>query len=335
MDASKFKTSKSQKKMVHKFNRYIQGDWTPNSEGDVKTEKKKPQQKSEPAGMETLPTLLSRAEHTQGDEVEHSKKFDLEIEMEPSSFTAEKYSLYCKYQIGIHHDPPSKLKEKSFKQFLVDSPLKRYSFDRDNEAPCNGYGSYHQTYRLDGKLIAMAILDILPNCVSSVYFMYDPEYAFLSLGKYSALREIALTQELEKKASKELHWYYMGYYIHSCTKMRYKGQYKPSYLLDAEAATWEPIEKCAPLLDKTAFVPFHKALMDGTKEMESTPANGVDTISNSAKCLRSVLAIFSGMLAPITELPLYHSDASFREEMEEYVSAVGEDLAKKIILVAN
>jgi arginine-tRNA-protein transferase len=56
----------------------------------------------------------------------------------------------------------------------------------------------------------MAVLDILPNCVSSVYFMYDPEYAFLSLGKYSALREIALTQELEKKASKDLHWYYMG-----------------------------------------------------------------------------------------------------------------------------
>jgi arginyl-tRNA---protein transferase len=56
----------------------------------------------------------------------------------------------------------------------------------------------------------MAVLDILPKCVSSVYFMYDPEYAFLSLGKYSALREIALTQEFEGKVSKELHWYYMG-----------------------------------------------------------------------------------------------------------------------------
>jgi hypothetical protein len=82
--------------------------------------------------------------------------------------------------------------------------------------------------------------------------------------------------------------------------MRYKGQYKPSYLLDAEAATWEPIEKCVPLLDKTAFVPFHKALMDEAEDMDSTSANGVDSISNSADCLRSVLAIFSGMLAPIT-----------------------------------
>ncbi|KAI8581570.1 hypothetical protein K450DRAFT_231963, partial [Umbelopsis ramanniana AG] len=300
LDASKFKPSKSQKKLVHKFNRFVQGDWTPNSEEDVNTGNKKPQQKSEPAGMDTLPTLLSRAEHTSNDETERPKKYELEIEMEPSSFTAEKYSLYRKYQIGIHHDPPSKLKEKSFRQFLVDSPLKRYSFNRDDGAPCSGYGSYHQTYRLDGKLIAMAVLDILPNCVSSVYFMYDPEYAFLSLGKYSALREIALTQEFEEKVSKELHWYYMGYYIHSCTKMRYKGQYKPSYLLDSEAATWEPIEKCVPLLDKTGFVPFHKALMGEATDMDSTSANGVDSISNSANCLRSVLAIFSGMLAPIT-----------------------------------
>jgi arginine-tRNA-protein transferase len=55
----------------------------------------------------------------------------------------------------------------------------------------------------------VAVLDVLPNCVSSVYFMYDPTYSYLSLGKYSALREIALTQELEDKVSK-LHWYYMG-----------------------------------------------------------------------------------------------------------------------------
>jgi arginine-tRNA-protein transferase len=47
-----------------------------------------------------------------------------QIEMEPSSFTQEKYSLYCKYQMEIHHDPPSKLNEKSFRQFLVESPLK-------------------------------------------------------------------------------------------------------------------------------------------------------------------------------------------------------------------
>lgn len=38
------------------------------------------------------------------------------------------------------------------------------------------------------KLIAVGVLDILPRCVSSVYFFYDPDYSFLSLGVYSALR---------------------------------------------------------------------------------------------------------------------------------------------------
>jgi arginine-tRNA-protein transferase len=45
------------------------------------------------------------------------------------------------------------------------------------------YGSYHQLYRIDGKLIAMAVLDILPSCISSVYFMYDILWEHFQLGK--------------------------------------------------------------------------------------------------------------------------------------------------------
>lgn len=43
-------------------------------------------------------------------------------------------------------------------------------------------------YRIDGKLIAVGVLDVLPESISSVYFFYDPEYEFLNLGTYSALR---------------------------------------------------------------------------------------------------------------------------------------------------
>jgi arginine-tRNA-protein transferase len=38
-------------------------------------------------------------------------------------------------------------------------------------------------YRLDGELIAVGVLDILPSCVSSVYFMYDVKWEKYSLGK--------------------------------------------------------------------------------------------------------------------------------------------------------
>lgn len=73
-----------------------------------------------------------------------------------------------------------------------------------------GYGSFHQCYYLDNKLIAVAVLDVLPKCISSVYFLYDPDYNFLQIGKYSALREIVMAQELYNAGLQDLHWYYMG-----------------------------------------------------------------------------------------------------------------------------
>lgn len=100
-----------------------------------------------------------------------------------------------------------------------------------------GYGSFHQQYYLDDKLIAVGVIDILPQCVSSVYFFYDPDYSFLSLGTYGALKEVQFTQQLRRESSK-LSNYYMGFYIHSCPKMRYKGKMHPSYLLCPEVYTW-------------------------------------------------------------------------------------------------
>ena len=121
------------------------------------------------------------------------------MELEPASWTQEKFDLYVKYQHHIHHDKKEDISKNGFKRFLVDSPLTQEE----------SYGSYHQKYLLDGQLIALAVLDILPSCVSSVYFLYDPDYGFLSLGKYSALREISLVQDYHTTIE-TLHYYYMG-----------------------------------------------------------------------------------------------------------------------------
>ncbi|XP_061401409.1 arginyl-tRNA--protein transferase 1-like [Musca vetustissima] len=145
------------------------------------------------------------------------------------------YSLYAKYQTHIHNDPPNAVQE--YLDFLQRSPLK---LSKPSDGPPLGYGSFHQQYYLDDKLIAVAVIDILPYCVSSVYFFYDPDYNFLSLGTYSSLREIELVQELSKTVP-DLKYYYMGFYIHSCQKMRYKGKLSGSYLLCPEAYTWHPL----------------------------------------------------------------------------------------------
>lgn len=162
----------------------------------------------------------------------------------------QEHSIFVKYQRIIHNDPPSKCKMNDFTRFLVDTPL--IEIDIPNNPIIKKYGSYHQQYWIDNKLIAVGVIDILPSCVSSVYFFYDPDYRDLTLGTYAALREISFVKSLTKYTP-TLRYYYMGYYIHSCPKMRYKGQYKPSELACPETYRWQPIESCRPKLDKERY----------------------------------------------------------------------------------
>ncbi|XP_037394463.1 arginyl-tRNA--protein transferase 1 isoform X5 [Pygocentrus nattereri] len=101
-----------------------------------------------------------------------------------ASFDAS-YQVYKLYQMAIHHDPPDKPSESQFKRFLCDSPLEA---ETSPDGPDVGYGSFHQQYWLDGRIVAVGVIDILPSCVSSVYLYYHPDFASLSLGSYSALR---------------------------------------------------------------------------------------------------------------------------------------------------
>ena len=52
------------------------------------------------------------------------------------------------------------------------------------------YGTYHQLYRLDGRLVAVGVVDILPSGLSSVYLFYDPDEKLLSLGMYYVLSHL-------------------------------------------------------------------------------------------------------------------------------------------------
>lgn len=156
---------------------------------------------------------------------------------EPAVFTKEKYELFAKYQEQIHND--FKHSESGFKRFLCDSPFgedmvlgTKDEWDSLNsiysssdatitttkEKP-HRLGPAHECYYMDNKLIAIAVLDFLPSGVSSVYFIWDPDFKHWSLGKLSALRELNLLTKLE------LPYYYLGYYVEDCHKMNYKASY--------------------------------------------------------------------------------------------------------------
>jgi arginine-tRNA-protein transferase len=231
LDADGFRASKDQRQALNRFNKYVLGDeyikeaarWYPRSREQAKKRDTDFDlvERIHEAEMADLPTPPEPA---------HS----LTITLEPSSFTEEKYALYENYQRVVHRDPPDRISKSGFRRFLCNNPLT--GSEQEVDGRVRKLGSYHQCYRLDGKLVAVGVLDLLPRCVSAVYFMYHESVAQHNFGKLGALREIALARE------EGYRWWYAGFYIHSCTKMRYKGDYSPQFMLDPETYAWNPLD---------------------------------------------------------------------------------------------
>lgn len=193
---------------------------------------------------------------------------------EISATFASSYAVFKKFQSIVHLDDHN-CDEKHYSDFIVESPLVREPGPRKpgtgDPMPCD-YGSYHQQYWLDGNLVAVALLDILPRMVVCEYFFYDPSYRFLSLGVYSAIREIAFVRELGQYDPRMRH-YCMGYYVHSCPKMAYKNQYGSAELLCPVTLRYMPIEKCLPKLEVNKYCKL------GEGEAEEEEALDIDALT--------------------------------------------------------
>ncbi len=75
------------------------------------------------------------------------------------------------------------------------------------------------------KLIGVDLIDFLDNGISSIYFYYDPDFSFLSLGRLSIYEQILLGKEYGLK------WIYLGYYVQECQSLKYKASYTPYQIL--------------------------------------------------------------------------------------------------------
>ncbi|MFM2589350.1 arginyltransferase [Vibrio sp. TBV020] len=70
-----------------------------------------------------------------------------------------------------------------------------------------------------GKLIGIAVTDILSNSASAFYTFYDPDYE-LSLGTLGVLFQLEYCQQQGKQ------WLYLGYQIDECPAMNYKVRFQ-------------------------------------------------------------------------------------------------------------
>lgn len=170
-------------------------------------------------------------------------EYSFEVSLEADNFSQEKFELFSDYQRHVHHESDNDITPAGFKRFLCSSPIQA----RQDSAG-KSLGSFHQCYRLNGRLVAMGVLDLLPHAVSGVYFLYHSDFERWSFGKLSALRELTLALETGYE------YYYMGYYIHGCKKMQYKGDYRPQYVLDYNSLGWDVLDdEMRALMDRPTY----------------------------------------------------------------------------------
>jgi len=85
----------------------------------------------------------------------------------------------------------------------------------------------------DGRLVALAVTDIVVDGFSAVYTFFDPGESRRGLGVYAILRQV------QQAAGANLKYLYLGYWIRDCGKMSYKTDYQP---LEAwRDGVWRPM----------------------------------------------------------------------------------------------
>ncbi|KAG7194515.1 Arginyl-tRNA--protein transferase 1 [Scheffersomyces spartinae] len=224
---------------------------------------------------------------------------------EEADLTEEKYRLYKKYQIHVHNDEPEDVSTSQFERFLCTKPftdvtnrtpehqaaqfeylnnwLKNYDLTTGKVPNPNNIkplGAIHECYYLHDKLIAISVLDFLPTGISSVYFIWDPDYAHLSLGTVSGLRDILLCKALD------LGYYYLGYYIADCVKMNYKLKFGGE-ILDLTTQTYFPLNKIEKYVSDGklfSIKPSSSLVLDYSKfpeTYEESQFNGKELIESS------------------------------------------------------
>ncbi len=153
----------------------------------------------------------------------------------------EHYDLFMRY-LGSRHENGS-MTEMSFADFEcmvedtpVDTILVEYRL-----RPETGDNEEEET----GKLVAVALSDVMADGYSMVYSFYDPDLDARGLGNFMVLDHIARAQR------KGFAFVYLGYWVANSPKMHYKSDFKP---LEVQALPtgWQRLDQSPSLGDPVA-----------------------------------------------------------------------------------
>lgn len=134
------------------------------------------------------------------------RNLDLVVDSSDNIGDAAAYDLYRRYIEDRHSDgdmyPPDR---DQYESFLSD------------EWGCTDYYRFFE----EGKLLAIAVVDVLQDGLSAIYTFFEPDASHRSLGAFAILWQVEQARQMG------LEYVYLGYWIRGCQKMAYKSEYRP------------------------------------------------------------------------------------------------------------
>ena len=142
---------------------------------------------------------------------------DISVSVNDAVFNNEHYDLYRRYMKGRHAGGGMDNDEPENYETLIRA---NWSLSKLLE------------FRLDKKLLMVAVIDCFDDGLSAVYTFFDPEYANRGLGVFGVISEIEYVKSLN------LDWLYLGYWNPKTNKMSYKSNYQPLEFFDGQEWQW-------------------------------------------------------------------------------------------------
>ena len=156
---------------------------------------------------------------------------DVVGEMRVAVPTSEQYSVFRSYLDSRHRDGGMvDMTVLDYAMMVEDSHVQTRLIEFRRKGPdtrINGRGA--------GKLLAVALTDVLADGLSMVYSFFEADEAERSLGTFMILDHISRAKRMG------LPYVYLGYWVEGSRKMDYKSRYLPQQRLLPEG--WTRVEK--------------------------------------------------------------------------------------------
>jgi arginine-tRNA-protein transferase len=140
-----------------------------------------------------------------------ARNTDVDMRVRPAERTDEQLALYRRYLAARHAGGGMEGHGATeFDQFLVGSWSEGRFIELREHADRGG-----------GRLLAVAVTDVVESAISAVYTFYDPDLTERSLGTLAILKQIEWARSTGRSHL------YLGYWIAGHRKMDYKRRFQP------------------------------------------------------------------------------------------------------------